>query len=243
MNLGIIGYGKMGKSVEAIARSRSHDVSEIKEAQDSFLGEGDIYIDFTVPDAIETTVTDCILAKKPLVIGTTGWNAKKEWVDSMAKEAGIPMIYGGNFSLGVNLFWKILEEASKQFAPFASLYDPAIVEMHHTAKKDAPSGTALTMIDVVQKYFTEKQKVASDADIAHRAIESNELSVSSLRFGSVRGTHTFFLNSAVDTIEITHRATNGEGFALGAVLAAEKIHLLSPGLHHFPDIFEELFAR
>ncbi len=240
MNFGLFGYGKMGKMVESVAISRNHIIVEKKEIDMPFEGLADIYIDFTLPEALEENVRHCCNAKKPMVIGTTGWTQKKEWVHSQALEVGIPIIYGGNFSLGVNLFWKALAKTTEEFSAFSDVYDVFTHEYHHRQKKDAPSGTAITTAQVIVDHFPAKKKILFDL-LERRAPEAEELHVSSSRGGSIPGTHSVFFDSPFDTIEIVHTARTREGFAYGAVLAAEKVQTLPAGLHHFPDIFDLLF--
>lgn len=240
MHIGLFGYGKMGKMVEKVALDRGHSITEKIDSADLFTGNADAYIEFTLPDAVLQNVQKACDKKAPLIIGTTGWLTQKDTVEHQIKEAGIPVIYGGNFSLGVNLFWRSLQKVSKEFSAFADEYDVFTHEFHHNKKKDSPSGTALTTADIILENFPSKTK-RCDETLTNRAIESDELHVTATRGGSIPGTHSVYFDSPFDTVEFTHRARTREGFALGAVLAAENIHKLPAGLHHFPDIFDELF--
>lgn len=242
--IGILGYGRMGKMIEQVALKRKNTVSDIIDRPEKFNAKkisSEVFIDFTLPSAVIENIQKCCDAKKPMVIGTTGWYEKKNKVDTMAKKAGIPIIYGGNFSLGVNLFLRAMEKVAHEFSAFADEYDVFTHEFHHRNKVDSPGGTALELAHIVQKKFSEKTEIQGQA-LTDRAIQKEELHVSSTRGGSIPGTHSVYFDSPFDTVECTHRARTREGFAYGAVLAAEKISQLSPGLHHFPDIFEELFS-
>ncbi|MEI7511087.1 MAG: 4-hydroxy-tetrahydrodipicolinate reductase [Candidatus Peregrinibacteria bacterium] len=242
MNIGLFGYGRMGKMVEEIAIQRRHTVSEKIETGMPFIGNADVYIDFTLPEAVLENVEKAISKKTPLVIGTTGWASFQDEVEKMGKDGGVAIIYGGNFSLGVNLFWRTLAKMTEEFSGFTEEYDVFSHEFHHRLKKDSPSGTALTTADIILKNFPAKKTICTDT-LHERAIKPEELHVSSTRGGSIPGTHSAYFDSLFDTIELTHTARSREGFALGAVLAAEQIHRLPAGLHHFPEIFEMLFKK
>lgn len=242
MNIGILGYGRMGKMIESVSVSRKNNVSEIVDNEKDFSGNADVFIDFTLPHVVMANIEKCCDKKVPMVIGTTGWLEHLQEVDKKAKESGIPIIYGGNFSLGVNLFWRALAKVSKEFSAFSGEYDVFTHEFHHRKKMDSPSGTAITTAQVILDNFPAKKKI-QDQCLIDRSIEPDELHVTATRGGSIIGTHSTYFDSDFDTVELTHQARTREGFAYGAVLAAENIQKLKPGLHHFPDIFEELFTK
>jgi 4-hydroxy-tetrahydrodipicolinate reductase len=240
MNIGLFGYGKMGKIVESVAITRGHQISEILSGENSFQGNADVYIDFSLPEAVFENAKMAIENGIPIVIGTTGWLEKKATLELLAQQKSIPAVYGGNFSLGVNLFWRSLEKTAKEFSAFAGEYDVFVHEFHHREKKDSPSGTAITTAEILLDAFP-KNRICTES-VHERIILPEELHTTSTRGGSIPGTHCVYFDSLFDTIEITHRARTREGFALGAVLAAENIKKLSSGLHHFPEIFDILFS-
>ncbi|MCH9613556.1 MAG: 4-hydroxy-tetrahydrodipicolinate reductase [Chlamydiia bacterium] len=197
MKVGLIGYGKMGRLVEALASS----VAEPHEA--------DILIDFSHPDAVIKHLEMAIELKKNLVIGTTGWYDQLDQVQTMVEKAGIGVVYGPNFSIGVYLMGELVKRAHELMEKFPE-YDIAGVEYHHKHKVDSPSGTALSL----------------------------GVPFSSVRVGSLFGTHTVLFDSPEDTLEVTHRAKGREGFAKGALKAAEWI-LGKKGFYHFDHYLKD----
>src|SRR5262249_16883309 len=158
--------------------------------------------DFTIAMAVRRNVEACVIAGVPVVVGTTGWNDQLIEIEQVVKEGNGGMVYGANFSIGVNLFYRVIDHAAELFAKFAE-YETFIVEQHHSRKKDAPSGTALKIKDIVAKHT------------------SREFSVSSTRAGNIPGTHRVGFDGPADQILLTHTARSREGFAIGAILAAE----------------------
>ncbi|MBP5250971.1 MAG: 4-hydroxy-tetrahydrodipicolinate reductase [Treponema sp.] len=261
MKIAIVGYGKMGHMLESTALSFGHEVvttvdiiaedakakvapgdyNAVAEAVKKSGAEG--IIEFSHPSSVMGNINALVPLKLPIVIGTTGWNDKHEEVSALAAKYGTPVMTSANFSIGVNLFYKIVEEASKLVNSFTE-YDVAVWEMHHNQKADSPSGTALDIAKRVLKGFTRKDTLITDA--FHERPKANELHVSSTRCGTVPGTHTVFFDSAADTIEITHTARSRQGFASGAVHALENLKSLfdsgklSGGkLYGMSDVFEE----
>lgn len=241
MKLGLIGYGRMGKMVEKIALDRNHEITSIIDLnyKEIITGDVDCYIDFSIPEALELNLPVLCEIGVPVVIGTTGWQQKKETFEQLFAESKNTGVWSSNFSLGVNLFWKIIEQAVSKMNHFANEYDIFIHEFHHKDKIDAPSGTALKMADIVLKGSSSKDALITDA--IQRKIKPDELHVSSTRGGAVPGTHSLFFDSIFDTIEIKHTARTREGFALGAVLAAENTQKLDSGLFEFSQTFEKIF--
>jgi 4-hydroxy-tetrahydrodipicolinate reductase len=221
MKIALIGYGKMGRMVETVALQRHHTISSrigydiCIDADDT-----DIFIDFTHPDCAVDNISACASLGKSLVVGTTGWYERLPEVKKMVEQSNIGLLYAPNFAIGVHLFLRLAANAAKLFAE----YDIAISEEHHNQKADRPSGTALALADVVNK--------ATD-----RLPE-----ISSLRCGSIPGTHTLFLDSAVDTITLTHTARSRLGMAEGAVKAAEWLQNRK-GLFTLDDMLYENFPR
>lgn len=227
MNIAIIGYGKMGKEIEAVARERNITVAKIFDAKNNPDGSGltkesldrvDVCIEFTSPFSVLNNIHAIARAGKNVVVGTTGWYDKLSEVTQMVKKSKIALLYAPNFSLGVNLFYQIVYTAAKIFDRF-EMYDVAISEIHHKEKADSPSGTALALGNIFTQNMHRKKEILHET--AHSKIKPEQLHISSTRVGTVFGQHTVVLDSDADNIELTHRAKNRRGFALGALIAAE----------------------
>jgi len=217
MKIALLGYGKMGKAIESIAIQRGHEIVLRKSVEDSYDGleTADVAIDFSVPTAAVVNITTCLNAGIPVISGTTGWLEDYEIVVALCQEKNGSFIYSSNFSLGVNVFFAMNEYLAKIMAKF-SQYKVQMQEIHHTQKLDAPSGTAITLA----------KGIIENSDYSSWALENakpDEILIDAQRIENVPGTHSVFYNSPVDTIEIKHTAHNREGFALGAVMAAEWI--------------------
>ena len=222
MNISIIGYGKMGKAIECLAKQRGHNISviadiggEIKEINSE---NTDVAIDFSLPETVVKNVK--ILAKKKVnvVVGATGWYNKLSQVKKITKETKIGLLWSSNFSIGVNLFFRLTEAAAK-LVNKAEEYDIWATEIHHNNKEDSPSGTAKTLEDILLKNIKRKTKVVEEK--LDRKIKSNEIHFSSTRGGLVNFGHTIGFDSKADCIKIEHAARNRNGYVLGAVKAAE----------------------
>nr|WP_314897119.1 4-hydroxy-tetrahydrodipicolinate reductase [uncultured Flavobacterium sp.] len=217
MKIALLGYGKMGQVIERIALERGHEIVLKKDEFNTYegLSNADVAIDFSIPTAAVSNISNCFHANVPVISGTTGW---LEHYDEMlalcaAKNGGF--ISSSNFSLGVNIFFELNEYLAKIMSKFDS-YTVDMEEIHHTQKLDAPSGTAISLA----------KGVIENSSYTNWTLESpkaNEIHIEAKRIGSVPGTHTVTYNSSVDAIEIKHTAHNREGFALGAVIAAEWI--------------------
>jgi 4-hydroxy-tetrahydrodipicolinate reductase len=221
MKLALIGYGKMGKEIERIALDRGHKI-ELKidvDNQDDLTVENlkkyDVAIEFTIPDSAVGNYFKCFEAGIPVVSGTTGWLDRKDEVYNKCKETNGTFFYGSNFSVGVNLFFELSKTLARLMGTRPE-YSPEMTEVHHTQKLDAPSGTAISLAEDLIELHPEIEKWAKETKNA-----DNELPVKSERRGEVPGIHTIKYDSDVDYIEITHSAKSRQGFALGAVLAAE----------------------
>ena len=245
MKILLVGYGYMGKEIEKILLSRGHTlagtvdpVSEAnyKEITPSILEKADVVIDFSSPPSVETNCNVYTKCKTPIVMGTTGWENIREQVEKKVNEAGIGFIWGANYSVGANVFINLVGKATSLINNFSE-YDIMLHEFHHKRKKDSPSGTALMTADEIIKQSNKKEKIVTEK--LDRQIEADELHVSSTRGGDIPGTHIVMLDSAADTIELTHRARNRSGFALGAVIAAEWI-INKKGFIKVEDFFKEL---
>lgn len=230
MKIALLGYGKMGQMVGQAAARHSLDVVCIRGSMSSSAGvyrgrleDADVCIEFSQPDAVLDNIKLCAAAKKPLVVGTTGWQEKLEEARAVVAAAGTGLIYGSNFSIGVNLMFKLVERAAALFKGFAA-YDPFLEEAHHKFKKDAPSGTALSLQRIIEREYQRAAPMAST------------------RAGHIPGTHTVGFDSEVDTLTITHTARSRAGFAEGAILAARWIERRR-GFYEFTDIFETVEHR
>jgi 4-hydroxy-tetrahydrodipicolinate reductase len=215
MKIALLGYGKMGKVIERIALERGHEIVLKKEATDAFdgLDNADVAIDFSVPDAAVGNISACLNTGIPVISGTTGWLENYHDVAQLCEEKEGAFIYGSNFSLGVNIFFELNEYLAKMMAKLDQ-YKVAIEEVHHIQKLDAPSGTAITLA----------KDIIANSDYSSWAIgnpKEDEIFIGAKREENVPGTHTVVYDSDVDAIEIKHTAHSREGFALGAVIAAE----------------------
>lgn len=221
MKIALIGYGKMGKEIEQIALSRNHsivlkiDVNNEKMFTVEKLTEADVAIEFSTPESAIKNIYKCFDANIPVVVGTTGWLNKLDEVKQKCIEKNQTLFYASNYSIGVNLFFKLNEYLARLMKPYRS-YDVTMEEIHHIHKLDAPSGTAISLANQVMEPLGNKKKWVNSA-----ANDRNELSIISKRIDEVPGTHTVTYDSDIDQISITHLAHNRKGFALGAVIAAE----------------------
>lgn len=219
MRILLIGYGKMGKAIEAIALQRSHEVVGILDPSAGkafdFNVKVDVAIEFTLPEAAEVNIRQCIDHGIPVLSGTTGWLGRKKELDEYCRQKGGTFFYASNYSLGVNLFFRLSERLAGMIAQVEG-YDVSIDEVHHTQKKDAPSGTAITLAEGILKHLPFKKRWVN-----HETNAPSDLVIRSFREDPVPGTHTVTYRSAVDDIEIRHTAHSREGFARGAVAVAE----------------------
>lgn len=218
MKILLIGYGKMGKIIEGIVKNRGHEVVGIIDVDDrlaDFHKPVDVAIEFTQPEAVVSNLKTCIDKGIPVVCGTTGWLMHRTEVENYCLEKKGAFFYASNYSLGVNLFFKLNEFLARLMDRYPQ-YAVSIDETHHTQKKDAPSGTAITLAEGVISNLNRKKEWTLGAT------ENTEaLSINSFRIDPAPGTHTVNYQSAIDDLEITHTAHSREGFALGAVLVAE----------------------
>jgi len=223
MKIALIGYGKMGKAIEEIAVSRGHQVVlkvSIDNLEDNTVAkirEADLAIEFTGPDSAYDNIIRCLAAGVPVVSGSTGWLSRLEEVKQYCQEKNGTFLYASNFSVGVNIFFEVNKRRAALMAPHPD-YDGRITEIHHTEKRDSPSGTAITLAEQVMEKIKRKKEWVN-----HISDNLGELEILSERTDPAPGTHTIEYNSSIDTITITHTAHNRKGFATGAVLAAEFI--------------------
>jgi 4-hydroxy-tetrahydrodipicolinate reductase len=221
MNIALIGYGKMGKEIEAAALTRNHhilltvDVDNRHELTPENLKKCDVAIEFTSPHTAAGNIRRCLAAGLPVVCGSTGWLEQLEDVKRECEEQKGAFFYASNYSVGVNIFFRINKILAGMMR-FADGYRPSMEEVHHTEKKDAPSGTAITLASEIMSELKLLKKWVNKTSETE-----DELPIVSLREPGVFGTHTVRYESEVDCITLSHVAKNRKGFALGAVLAAE----------------------
>lgn len=221
MNIALIGYGKMGHEIEQIALERGHQITLIidennaHDLDNAHLAKCDVAINFSTPDSAMNVITRCFDAKTPLVCGTTGWLQHLPEVKKRCKDEGQAFFYASNFSLGVNLFFKLNKQLAEMMSKF-NQYQVSMTEVHHINKLDAPSGTAITLAEGILENYQDKNKWVLAPEKADDAV-----SITAVREGEVPGIHTIRYQSEPDYIEITHSAFSRKGFALGAVVAAE----------------------
>lgn len=215
MKIALLGYGKMGKVIEQIALERGHEIVLRKSSQDNFDGlkNADVAIDFSIPDSAVSNISECFATNIPVISGTTGWLEHYDEIISLCTEKNGAFIYGSNFSLGVNIFFELNDYLAKMMANLEQ-YKVSMEEIHHTQKLDAPSGTAISLANgIIENTKYESWTLENP--------NTNEIHIDAKRIENIPGTHSIFYDSEVDQIEIKHTAHNREGFALGAVVAAE----------------------
>ena len=218
MNIALLGYGKMGKAIEAIATERGHTiVLKVSSATEDYtLDQVDVAIDFSLPSTAVANISACINTNVPVISGTTGWLNHYEAMVQLCKKHNGTFLYASNFSLGVNIFFELNKTLAKLMSKLPD-YKASIEEIHHTQKLDAPSGTAITLAETI----------IDNTDYKNWTLESpkqNEIGILAKRIEHVPGTHEITYNSQVDSIQIKHTAHSRQGFALGAVIAAEFVH-------------------
>ncbi len=232
MKIALIGQGAMGQLVAARARNSAHEIGLVLTSRDAActlqelatrLRGHDVAIDFSVAAAVLSHVTACVQAQVPLVEGTTGWKGQEDEVRQVVLSQGGGLIFGANFSIGVNLFYRVVTRAAELFCLFQE-YDPFIEEAHHRRKRDAPSGTALRVRDLLQPHWP------------------HEIPVTSTRAGYIPGTHRVGFDSAPDQVLLTHAARSREGFAAGALLAAQWI-TGRQGVFEFSEMLDEILEE
>ena len=217
MKIALLGYGKMGQTIERIALERGHEIVLKKDEFNTYdgLSDADVAIDFSIPLVAVENISSCFHAGVPVISGTTGWLAHYEDMVALCEAKKGAFISSSNFSLGVNLFFELNEYLAKMMAKFDS-YTVEMEEIHHTQKLDAPSGTAISLAKEVIENSAYTNWTLDNP-------QEKQIPIGVKRIADVPGTHTVTYNSIVDTIEIKHTAHNRDGFALGAVIAAEWI--------------------
>ena len=234
MNIAIIGYGKMGKEIAHIAKQRSHqigliiDIDNKEDLSTEKLGQNDVAIEFSSPKSAYHNITACLKAGIPVVSGTTGWLDRWEDVVRIAEETESGLFYASNFSIGVNILFAVNTYLAEIMNNFPQ-YDISLEEIHHIHKLDAPSGTAITLADQVA------EKIYSKNSWSLKKGNPKNILIDAKREGEVNGYHKVTYDSDIDTVTISHNAKSREGFATGAVLAAEYIKG-KQGVHSMKDM-------
>lgn len=247
-NIALIGYGKMGQIIQRFATARGHSITAIvdpyggencyKEITMEALSGADVCIDFSQPQTVAANIMQMAALGKNMVIGTTGWYKQMDEVKQIVEQRQVGLIWSGNFSIGVNALFRIVGYAARVFNNLPD-YDVLGHEFHHKAKADSPSGTAAMLGKILVDNIDRKQRLAVDK--LDRKIEPDEIHFSSSRGGAIPGTHLVMFDSAVDTIEITHTARGREGFAAGAVMAAEFIQGKT-GFYNIDDLMDNVIG-
>jgi len=233
MNIALLGYGKMGRIIEKIATDRKHDVIlkiDFYNQQDltvENLRKADVAIEFSTPGSVLSNIMHCFDAGVPVIVGTTGWYENLPEIKRQCLQGDHTMLYASNFSVGVNIFFHLNKMLARLMNNYP-YYDVQVEEIHHTQKIDSPSGTAITIAEgIIENLDSKKEWVnilsSEGDDAASDSIKNDQLLIESFRIENVPGTHTVIYDSEVDMIELKHTAHNRNGFALGAVLAAEWI--------------------
>lgn len=233
MKIALLGYGKMGKIIEKIALSRKHEIvltidhESLHDLTPENLQKADVVIEFTTPASVLSNIEQCFNANVPIVVGTTGWYEKLPEVKQQCVDGNKSLLWASNFSVGVNVFFHVNKLLAKVMNRYP-YYEVQVEEIHHTQKMDSPSGTAITIAEgIINNTDTKNEWInvlTTDDNDDDANVAPNQLLIESLRIDSVPGTHTVIYDSEVDSIEFKHTAHNRNGFALGAVLAAEWLH-------------------
>jgi len=237
VKVAVVGPGRMGREVAAVLRERGHEPVMVG-ASDPFPSGCAVGIDFTKPEAVVENVKKAMAARARYVVGTTGWSAQEVEVRRLVEAAGGGLVHAANFSVGVNLFYAIVREAARTLARFPD-YDPYVLERHHRQKKDAPSGTAKTLAQIVEKAGGPRRRAVTSLS---GPLKDDEFLVSAVRAGGIVGEHTVGFDSGGDEILLEHRARSRRGFALGAVLAAEWIATRT-GVFGFDAVLADLGGK
>jgi 4-hydroxy-tetrahydrodipicolinate reductase len=247
MRIALIGYGKMGKMIEQIAISRHHTISykiiQSNWADISKLNpeNTDIAIEFTQPESAYKNIAACLAQKIPVVCGTTGWLHRKDEIEAICLAQNSAFLHASNFSIGVNIFFKVNQLLAKLMNG-QKQYQVAIEEIHHTEKKDSPSGTAIVIAEHIIHDLNRKTSWVLADDNKTKQFADSELPITALRLPEVPGTHTVTYESAQDRIAFTHEAHSREGFALGAVVAAEWLQN-KKGNFTIENVIEEFMGK
>ncbi|RQO64569.1 4-hydroxy-tetrahydrodipicolinate reductase [Pedobacter sp. KBW06] len=243
MKVALLGYGKMGQIIERFALERGHEVvlkisaDNLDDLNKANLSKADVAIDFSAPDAAIGNIYACFEANLPIVVGTTGWYGQLQEVKNECLSSNNTLLYGSNFSIGVNIFFHVNKVLAKLMSNFPA-YDVQVEEIHHTQKLDSPSGTAMTIAEGIIEELDGKTEWVNElvGSPFEDVIKKEQVLIESHRIENVPGTHTVVYSSEVDDIELKHTAHSRAGFALGAIVAAEWLQN-KQGFYNIADIF------
>lgn len=243
MKVALLGYGKMGQIIERFALERGHEVvlkinaDNLDDLNKANLSKADVAIDFSAPDAAISNIYACFEANLPIVVGTTGWYGQLQEVKNKCLSSNNTLLYGSNFSIGVNIFFHVNKVLAKLMSNFPA-YDVQVEEIHHTQKLDSPSGTAMTIAEGIIEELDGKTEWVNElvGSPFEDVIKKEQVLIESHRIENVPGTHTVVYSSEVDDIELKHTAHSRAGFALGAIVAAEWLQN-KQGFYNIADIF------
>lgn len=246
MKIALIGYGNMGQELEkVIADNKDHMIVSIsygeknKELDIAGIKKADVVIDFTSSEIVISNIKKVANLKKDIVVGTTGWYGNMKEVKQIVKRNNIGLLYGQNFSIGANIFFALIGFSSKIFSSFGN-YDVYGYEIHHSGKKDSPSGTAKKITEVIMNNFPQKKVL--QVNKLNRQIKAEELHFASVRGGHNRGMHEVIFDSSADEVKLVHAAHGRRGFAQGAIMAAEFIRG-KKGVYDFTEIFKQKYEN
>lgn len=243
MKIALLGYGKMGQIIERFATERGHEIvlkisiDNVEDFTTENLQKADVAIDFSAPDAAVGNIYKCFEANLPVVVGTTGWYGNLQEIKNDCLSSNNTLLYGSNFSIGVNLFFHLNKVLAKLMNNYPA-YEVQVEEIHHTQKLDAPSGTAMTIAEDIIEELDRKSEWLNEVvgTPIPDVIKNEQLLIESHRIENVPGTHTVVYSSEVDDIEIKHTAHSRAGFALGAIVAAEWLEN-KKGFYNIADVF------
>lgn len=243
MKIALLGYGKMGQIIERFAIERGHEIvlkisiDNVEDFTTENLQKADVAIDFSAPDAATSNIYKCFEANLPVVVGTTGWYGNLQEIKNDCLSSNNTLLYGSNFSIGVNLFFHLNKVLAKLMNNYPA-YEVQVEEIHHTQKLDAPSGTAMTIAEDIIEEIDRKSEWLNEVvgTPIPEVIKHEQLLIESHRIENVPGTHTVVYSSEVDDIEIKHTAHSRAGFALGAIVAAEWLEK-KKGFYYIADVF------
>ena len=241
--IAIVGYGAMGRVIEKLAKDKGYYITDIFDKDNPLERDADydfdVAIDFTYPDTVINNIQILSDHGKSVVVGTTGWYNRRDEISNIVNKNETGLVWGSNFSVGVQMYFKIVKYASK-LVNFLDSYDVMVHEMHHRRKKDSPSGTAEIMAKIITSNID--RKTGTEFNAINGEVDNSKLHVSSTRGGEITGLHTMYIDSLADSIELTHNAKNRTGFALGSLLAANWVHN-KKGFYSFSEILTDIWEN
>ncbi|MER3329094.1 MAG: 4-hydroxy-tetrahydrodipicolinate reductase [Candidatus Kapaibacterium sp.] len=241
--IAIVGYGAMGRVIEKLAKDKGYYITDIFDHDNPIDADEDydfdVAIDFTYPDTVIENIKILSAKGKSVVVGTTGWYNRIDEVNDLVTKNNTGLVWGSNFSVGVQMYFKIVKYASK-LVNFLDSYDVMVHELHHKRKKDSPSGTAEIMAKIITSNID--RKTGTEYNAINGEVDNSKLHVSSTRGGEITGKHTMYIDSLADNIELTHNAKNRTGFALGSLLAANWVHN-KKGFYSFSEILTDIWEN